>query len=83
MARKNKNYHYMIFLPLLMIFFVLPILMLATAFWIWMLVDCATKEPGEGNDKVIWILVIILTHWLGALIYYLVRRPERKKLFGV
>jgi hypothetical protein len=73
----------MIFLPLLMIFFVLPILMLATAFWIWMLVDCATKEPGEGNDKVIWILVIILTHWLGALIYYLVRRPERKKLFGV
>jgi hypothetical protein len=73
----------MIFFPLLMIFFVLPILMLATVFWIWMLVDCATKEPSEGNDKIIWILVIIFTHWLGALIYYLVRRPERKKLFGV
>jgi Phospholipase_D-nuclease N-terminal len=73
----------MIFLPLLMIFFVLPILLLATVFWIWMLVDCATKEPSEGNDKIIWILVIIFTHWIGALIYYLVRRPERKKLFGV
>jgi hypothetical protein len=73
----------MIFLPLLMIFFILPILLLATVFWIWMLVDCATKEPSDGNDKIIWILVIIFTHWIGALIYYLVRRPERKKLFGV
>jgi hypothetical protein len=73
----------MIFLPLLMIFFILPILLLATVFWIWMLVDCATKEPSEGNEKIIWILVIIFTHWIGALIYYLVRRPERKKLFGM
>jgi hypothetical protein len=47
-----------------------------------MLVDCASKEPSAGNDKVIWILVIIFAHWIGALIYYLARRPERKKLFG-
>jgi hypothetical protein len=72
----------MIFFPLLMFFFILPIVLLATVFWIWMLVDCATKEPSQGNDKIIWILVIIFTHWIGALIYYLVRRPERKKLFG-
>ena len=26
-----------------------------TIFWIWMLVECATKEPPEGNDKVVWI----------------------------
>jgi hypothetical protein len=70
-------------LPLLFMLVILPIALLATVFWIWMLVDCATKEPGQGNDKIIWILVIIFTHWIGALIYYLVRRPERKKLFGV
>ena len=52
------------------------------AFWIWMLVDCATKESSQGNDKLIWILVIIFTHWIGALIYFLVRRPERKRLLG-
>ena len=56
--------------------------LLAFAFWVWMLVDCATKESSQGNDKIIWILVIIFTHWLGALIYYLVRRPERKRLLG-
>jgi hypothetical protein len=56
--------------------------LLLFAFWIWMLVDCATKEPGEGNDKIIWILVLIFTHFLGALIYYFVRRPERIRLHG-
>ena len=25
---------------------------LGTIFWVWMLVDCATKEPEEGNSKV-------------------------------
>lgn len=55
---------------------------LGTLFWIWMLVDCATKEPSEGSDKIVWILVILCTHGLGALIYLLARRPERKRLYG-
>jgi len=55
----------------------------ALAFWIWMLADCATKESGQGNDKLIWILDIVFTQRIGALIYFFVRRPERKKLFGV
>jgi len=54
-----------------------PFALLAMVFWIWMLVDCATKEPSQGNDKIVWILVIILTAWIGALIYFLIRRPER------
>ena len=58
------------------------IVLLATVFWIWMLVDCATKEPSEGNDKIIWILVIVLVGWLGALIYYIARRPKRIEQHG-
>ena len=59
-------------------FLVFVILGLAgTGFWIFMLVECATKEPSNGNDKLIWILIIIFTHWIGALIYYFVRRPQR------
>ena len=53
-----------------------------TILWIWMIVDCATKEPSEGNDKLIWILIIVLTHWIGALIYYLARRPKRIEQYG-
>jgi predicted cation transporter len=49
----------------------------ASVFWVWMIIDCATKEPAEGNDKLVWILIIVFTHWIGAAIYYFVRRPQR------
>ena len=51
-------------------------------FWIWMLVDCAKNESSEGNDKVVWILIIALTNLLGAIIYFIVRRPTRKAKLG-
>lgn len=53
-----------------------------TVFWIWMLIDCLMNEPSEGNDKLIWALVILLTHGVGAIVYFLVRRPQRIEQFG-
>ena len=50
--------------------------------WIRALVDCVRNEPSEGNDKLIWVLVILLASWLGAIIYLYVRRPERIKKHG-
>jgi hypothetical protein len=54
----------------------------ALAFWIWMMIDCAINEPSEGNDKIVWMLVIIFTNWIGALIYFFVRRPTRIRRVG-
>ncbi|MBL8888793.1 MAG: PLDc N-terminal domain-containing protein [Planctomycetaceae bacterium] len=51
--------------------------LLTTAFWIWMIVDCATNEPNEGNDKIVWLLLIILLPFIGSLLYFFVRRPQR------
>ena len=48
----------------------------AFAFWLWMLIDCATKCPSADNKKLIWVLVIIFTHAVGAIIYYFVQRPK-------
>jgi hypothetical protein len=73
---------FMALFPFLIVIPLAFIALLATIFWVWMLVDCATKEPSQGNDKIVWILVIVFTHWIGALIYYLVRRPQRIKEFG-
>lgn len=56
--------------------------LLGVIFWAWMLIDCLTKEPSEGNDKLIWVLVIIFASGIGAVIYYLVRRPERIRIYG-
>ncbi len=62
--------------------FVLGLGAAGTAFWIWMLVECITRESSEGNDKLVWVLVIIFTHWIGALIYLIVRRPKRIEELG-
>ena len=63
----------------------LPILLiglLGFVFWIWMLVDCLTKESSEGNDKIIWALVIFFLSFLGAVLYFFIRRPQRKREQG-
>ncbi len=55
---------------------------LATIFWIWVLLDCLMKEASEGNDKIAWVLFILLVPFVGSLVYYFVRRPERVKALG-
>ena len=70
---------------MMMTFFILiaiAVSLMATAFWIWMIIDCANNEPSEGNDKIVWILVIVLTGFLGAAIYYFARRPNRICKYG-
>jgi sterol desaturase/sphingolipid hydroxylase (fatty acid hydroxylase superfamily) len=70
---------------MIMTFFILitiAVSVLATAFWVWMIIDCANNEPSEGNDKIAWILVIILAGFLGAVIYYFARRPSRMRMVG-
>ena len=54
----------------------------AIVFWVWMIIDCAVNEPGGSRDKIVWILVILLAHWVGALVYYFVRRPQRIAQYG-
>jgi hypothetical protein len=48
----------------------------ATIFWLWMLIDALTNEP-TTNDKILWFLVIFFLHFIGALVYYVVRRTNR------
>ena len=69
-------------IEILIALFLLGIGVAGTAFWIWMLIECVTREPSEGNDKLVWVLVIIFTHWIGALIYLIVRRPKRIEELG-
>lgn len=50
------------------------------AFWIWMLVDCVRNEPRDGNDRLVWILVIVFVKVVGAVIYYFMRYRHRRPL---
>ncbi len=55
---------------------------LLTIFWIWMLVDCLVYEPNEGNDKIVWAVLIAVLTVLGAILYFLIRRPTRIQQYG-
>jgi len=55
---------------------------LGSIFWIWMLIDCLTKEPDEGNTKLAWTLTIVFLHFIGSSLYYFIRRPERMRMYG-
>lgn len=50
-------------------------------FWVWMLVECASREP-RGNNRLAWLLVIFFGQVIGALVYFLVRRRARTRAFG-
>jgi hypothetical protein len=67
---------------LFMMLFFMTIAIGTTLFWVWAIIDCATKEPSDGNDKIVWILVIVFTHLIGAILYVLMRRPERIRKYG-
>jgi len=72
----------LVLVPIIVLGIMMTVAALLMAFWIWMIVDCAKHESSSGNDKVVWMLIIIFTHWIGALIYFFVRRLQRKKLGG-
>lgn len=47
-------------------------------FWIWMLIDAAIHER-DATDKIIWVLIVLFLHFIGAVVYYFVRyRPRRR-----
>jgi hypothetical protein len=52
--------------------------LLASIFWIWMIVDALLYEPTTG-EKLLWFVVIFFLHFIGALIYFVVRRSQRPR----
>jgi hypothetical protein len=53
-----------------------------TVFMVWMIIDCATKEPRQGNERLIWIIITVFVPYIGAIVYYVFRRPERIRAYG-
>lgn len=53
-----------------------PILLGAIAFWIWMIIDCIKCEK-EGSTKIAWLLVILFASVIGAPLYFFIRKLRR------
>jgi hypothetical protein len=65
----------LIFLAILLL---LPIGLALVAFWIWMLIEALQNKGLSDGEKIAWVLVIVLLHFLGALLYFFVGHPKRK-----
>lgn len=51
----------------------------ALVLWIWALVDCVQVPDDsmyQSGNKLIWVLIIVFTNWIGALLYFLIGRPK-------
>jgi len=57
-----------------LVFISILIGLLGTFFWVWMLIDVTRRCFSDQNTKVIWLIVIIFTHLIGALIYFFIGR---------
>ena len=79
----DTNFHQIIFPSYIfkkigsILLFVIPLLLVMGIFWIWMLIDCIKREFSGSNEKVVWILLIILTGILGAIIYFFVIKRRK------
>jgi len=62
----------------LIYFAVLALIVLALIFWIFMIIDVAKRKFKNETDKIAWILIIIFTYVIGAIIYYfIIKRPNK------
>jgi hypothetical protein len=60
---------------------ILLVVLALAALWLWALVD-AIRVPDDADyragTKLVWVLVIVLTGFIGAAVYLAVGRPARR-----
>lgn len=47
---------------------------LTSIFWLWMLIDAILNPRLRGVEKLVWVLVVLLLHVLGAVLYFFIGR---------
>jgi heme/copper-type cytochrome/quinol oxidase subunit 4 len=58
------------------LFLLNPLLLIAA------LISCVKNESSTDNTKVVWVVIIAVLQWLGALAYFIIRRPQRIRELG-
>ena len=61
---------------LLLLGLLAPLSLACLAFWVLMLIDCIRNKSLSDNERILWTLVIVFAHALGALINLLAGRKS-------
>lgn len=54
----------------------------ALGFWGWTLGEVIAQETDSGGKRTTWMVVVLAAGLLGAILYRVVRRPERIRELG-
>lgn len=58
-------------------FIVLLFVLLPTVLWIAALVDIIKSDFKDSNNKIIWILIVILVPIIGSILYFLMAKNQK------
>jgi hypothetical protein len=68
---------------LLLLLFIVAGGLVLTALWVWSLVDALRIRDrvwdAAGQNKVLWVLLIVLLGLLGSVLYLFIPKPELRK----
>ncbi len=62
---------------MLVLIFLIPFVL-----FIWALVDILKSEFQDENNKIIWVVVVLLLPLLGAILYFFIGRKQKRILPG-
>jgi hypothetical protein len=54
--------------------FLMLVVILAFVFWIGMLLDAIRNPRLDETQKIVWVMVVLFLHFVGALIYFFAGR---------
>ena len=69
------------FVGIMMLFMVVFIILaiLLVILWVWTIVDAVRREFENTNERLVWLLLIVLLGIIPSIIYYfVVMRPDNK-----
>lgn len=64
-------------LSVMHLFIVLLFVLLPTVLWIAALVDIIKSDFKDSNNKIIWILIVILVPIIGSILYFLMAKNQK------
>jgi hypothetical protein len=70
------------FVLLFLLFF--GVMVVGTVFWIWCLIDVLRRPDQEyvaaGQNKIVWLLLVLFVHLIGGLLYLFIARPQLERV---
>ncbi|MBU2640174.1 MAG: PLD nuclease N-terminal domain-containing protein [Nanoarchaeota archaeon] len=56
----------------------LVVVVVLGVFWLWMLVDCLKRNFKKDNEKLVWVIVLLFAHLIGAFLYYFIVKAKKR-----